>query len=150
MVSTVDDGALTMDYDASASAVDDDGGGAAALGADDGNLGSGAEGRCRCWRGLCADTLDLWSGESSCVIWEEEIAPFEGREYGTGGERGKRVGPWLARWFWLLKVGQRKEEFGQLDGLASCWLVCWNVIFISKIIKIKLKSRVAKLTWRVG
>lgn len=44
MVSTVDDGALTMDYDASASAVDDDGGGAAALGADDGNLGSGAEG----------------------------------------------------------------------------------------------------------
>lgn len=97
MVSTVDDGALIMDYDASASAVDDDGGGAAALGADDGNLGSGAEGRCRRWRGLRADTLDLWSGESSCVIWEEEIAPFEGERVQDGRGEGKTRGAMIGK-----------------------------------------------------
>lgn len=129
MVSTVDDGALTMDYDASASAVDDDGGGAAALGADDGNLGSGAEGRCRCWRGLRADTLDLWSGESSCVIWQEEIAPFEGERVrdgrGEGKTRGAMIGKvilaaqswpaqrgvWPAGWLGVLLVSLLKCDF---------------------------------------
>lgn len=87
---------------AAVSAADDDGEGAAL-----------AEG---------AGVLDQGVGS----LWEEEIAIWAGREYGTGGERenawAHAWGPRLASPFWLARVGQREREFGQPDGYG--WLIC--------------------------